>query len=64
MEVNVSRDEIEYQLLRLHFKPLEMVLLLVSVSSPVQFSIDYPLGFDVVRLMGREKASVSERRTL
>lgn len=64
MEVEVSREDIEYQQFRLHFKSLEMVLLLAFVSSPVQLSIDYPLGFDVVRLMDREKASGSERRTL
>lgn len=64
MEVELSREDIEYQQFRLHFKSLEMVLLLAVVSSPVQLSIDYPLGFDVVRLMDREKASGSERRTL
>lgn len=64
MEVELSREDIEYQQFRLHFKSLEMVLLLAFISSPVQLSIDYPLGFDVVRLMDREKASGSERRTL
>ena len=44
----MSRDEIECEVLPLHFMPLETALLLVFVPSPVQLSIVCPLGFDVV----------------